>query len=124
MKKTLVTSLMLLNVATATADDAFEIISLSFKDGITYEQQEKAMLSLNEIVKTFDGFKSRDFFYSKENNRWIDFVVWSNLSLAKKASEVVMSNPKAGKVFALIDQEAMIFSYYDQIGGIKQNTTE
>ncbi len=124
MKKTLATSLMLLNAATATAEDAFEIISLSFKTEISYEQQQEAMLSLNDIVRTFDGFKSRDFFYSKENNRWIDLVVWSDLSLAKKASENVMSNPNAAAIFALVDEKTMIFSYYNQVGGIGNTRTK
>jgi hypothetical protein len=37
------------------------------------------MAKLNEVIKTFDGFKSRDYYYSSENGRWIDFVVWESL---------------------------------------------
>lgn len=119
MKETLLTGLLLINATTATADDAFEIISLQFKTDVSLEQQQQAMSSLNDIVKEFSGFKSRDYFYSQENGRWIDFVVWSDIKLAKKASAEAMQNPAAGAVFSLMDESSMIFSYYSHVDGIK-----
>ena len=119
MKETLLTGLLLINAATATADDAFEIISLQFKSEVSLEQQQQAMSSLNDIVKEFSGFKSRDYFYSQENGRWIDLVVWSDINLAKQASADVMQNPAAGAVFSLMDENSMIFSYYSRVDGIQ-----
>lgn len=101
----------------AQAEHAFEIISLQYKPEVTFEQQQKAMLSLNDIVTSFEGFISRDYYYSQELGRWIEFIVWESEVLAKKASEQVMSNPQALEAFSLVDEKTMIFSHYQHMGG-------
>ena len=118
MKNVILGSAMLLSSSIAIAEDAFEIISMKFKDKISFEEQKQAMSTLNSVVTTFKGFKARDYFYSEENQRWIDFIVWSDLSLAKKASESAMKNPIATDVFALMEEKNMIFSYYSRINGV------
>lgn len=100
--------------------DAFEIVSFKFKDNTSFEEQNNLMVQLNDIVKKFDGFKSRDFYFSEDNGRWIDCVIWSDAGLAKLASESVMSDPAAGVVFSKIDEASIIFSHYQWIGGIEQ----
>lgn len=103
----------------AVAGDAFEIVSMKFKDGISIEDQKASMEKLNSVVKKFEGFKSRDYYYSEENGRWFDFVVWSDLKLAKRASEQAMKDPVAGEVFMKMDEKTMIFSHYNRVGGVK-----
>jgi len=104
----------------ALATDAFEIVSLKFKDDVKVDEQKKLMADLNGVIQKFEGFKSRDYFYSPENGRWIDFVVWSDVKLAKKASEAALNDPKAGAVFSKIDEKTMIFSHYEKVGGVKK----
>lgn len=121
MKNLLIGGLIMLFSSVATAGDCFEVVSSKFKDGISLEDQKQLMIKLNDIVKAFDGFKSRDYYYSVENGRWIDFVVWESSEKAKKASEKAMQNPEAGKVFSQIDEKSMIFSHYDRVGGVKKD---
>lgn len=121
MKTLILGGLIMLFSSIATAQDTFEVVSTKFKEGISQEEQKRLMAKLNEIVKNFDGFKSRDYYYSSENGRWIDFVVWESLEQAKKASEQAMQNPEAGKVFSQIDEKSMIFSHYQRIGGVKKD---
>lgn len=118
MRILLLGGLIMLFSQIASADDCFEVVSHKFNDGVTLDKQKRLMEKLNDIVKTFDGFKSRDYYYSKENGRWIDFVVWESLEKAKKASEQAMQNSEAGKVFSQIEEKSMIFSHYDRVGGI------
>ena len=99
--------------------DAFEVVSLKFKDSISLETQQESMQKLNTVINQFSGFKSRDYFYSAENEYWIDFVVWSDIKLAHEASQQVMQNPLAGEVFALIDEQSMLFSHYQHRGGTR-----
>lgn len=108
----------MLFASVAVAGDVFEIVSTKFKEGISIEEQQRAMANLNEVVKQFEGFKSRDYYYSADNGRWVDFVVWSDHELALKASESAMSDPKAGEVFTLMDESSSIFSHYERVGGI------
>jgi len=105
----------------ATAGDAFEVVSVKFNEGVSLEEQKKLMMDLNNVVKKFEGFKSRDYYYSSENGRWIDFVVWSDVKLAKKASEQVMTDPVAGAVISKMDEKSMIFSHYERVGGVKKD---
>jgi len=102
----------------AISGDVFEIVSTKFKEGISMDEQKRAMANLNEVVKQFEGFKSRDYFYSADSGRWVDFVVWSDHELALKASESAMRDPKAGEVFKLMDDSSSIFSHYERVGGI------
>lgn len=120
MKQVIIGGLIMLFSNLATAGDAFEIVSLKFNEGVSLEQQKKLMADLNNVVKKFEGFKSRDYYYSSENGRWIDFVVWSNAKLAKKASEQAMQDPIAGSVFSKLDEKSMIFSHYEHVGGVKE----
>ena len=117
MKALLVGGIFMLFANTAIAGDVFEIVSTKFKEGTPIEKQKKAMAKLNAVVKEFEGFKSRDYYYSADNGRWVDFVVWSDQELAVKASELAMNDPKAGEVFSLMDENTMIFSHYEIMGG-------
>ena len=99
----------------------FEIISLQYKSDVSFEQQQQTMASLNDIVTGFVGFISRDYYYSQDMGRWIDFIVWENEALAKQASEQVMSNPKALEAFSLVDETSMIFTHYQHMGGASKS---
>ena len=103
----------------ALATDAFEVVSMKFKDNVKLDEQKSLMAELNQVIQKFEGFKSRDY-YSSENGRWIDFVVWSDVKLAKKAAEAGMSDPKAGAFFSKLDDKTMIFSHYERVGGVKK----
>jgi hypothetical protein len=120
MKQIIIGGLIMLFSNLATAGDAFEVVSVKFNEGVSLEEQRKLMMDLNNVVKKFEGFKSRDYYYSSENGRWIDFVVWSDVKLAKKASEQVMTDPVAGAVISKMDEKSMIFSHYERVGGAKK----
>jgi hypothetical protein len=121
MKQLIIGGLIMLFSNLATAGDAFEVVSLKFNEGVSLEEQKKLMMDLNSIVKKFDGFKSRDYYYSSENGRWIDFVVWSDVKLAKKASEQIMIDPAAGALVSKMEEKSMIFSHYERVGGVKKD---
>ena len=57
---------------------SFEIISFQFNSDVSLSEQKKLLEALNQIVKSFEGFISRDYYYSQDNGRWIDHVVWSS----------------------------------------------
>lgn len=95
--------------------EAIEIVVMKFKDNVSFDDQKKSMETLSKIVSSFKGFVSREYYYSSENKRWIDFVIWESLELAKKASAEAMKNPTAGEIFSKIDQPDMIFSHYERL---------
>lgn len=100
--------------------DVFEVVSLKFIEEVGIEEQAMLMTQLNDFLNNFEGFKSRDFYYSAEMGRWIDFVVWSDLKCAKKASEAIMNDEKAGMILSKMDEKSMIFSHYKRVGGAKR----
>ena len=118
--KTILGATLMLTANAAVAGDVYEIVLTTFKQNISIEEQREEMARLNDVVCLFDGFKSRDYFYSRENGRWVDFVVWTDLAKAKKASEIAMADPVAGAVFAKIDETSSVFSHYDKVGGVKK----
>ncbi len=121
MKSTCVIALLALCTSAVAIADSYEIVMTKFKDEISYEEQAEAMSRLNEVVNNFEGFKSRDYFYSHEANRWVDFVSWTELALAKKASKIAPTIEIAAEIFSLMDESSAIFSHYTRVGGTIEN---
>lgn len=118
--KTLMTGFTAVVLASSvSAASTFEIVNTKFVDGVNYQEQQEAMESLNTIVKHFDGFQSRHYFYSEELNRWTDIVVWESAELAQSATVKAMENPKAQQVFSKMDMDNTIFSHYQSVGHIE-----
>lgn len=111
----------LIMTGSVAAKESYEMVNTKFSDGVSYEEQHRSMLELNAVVSAFEGFKSRNFYYSQDDNRWVDIVVWENNQLAKSASVEVMNNPIAMAVFAKMDFENSIFSYYERIGELNSS---
>lgn len=99
--------------------DSFEIISFAFKAGVPFDTQLASTEALNEIVQELKGFKSREFYYSEDYERWFDLIVWQSLADAQEASKQIMKNPKALEVFALMDDTKLSFSHYKKLGEVR-----
>jgi hypothetical protein len=121
MQNKSMSELLSLCTSSATVADSYEIVVTKFKDDISHDAQVEAMSRLNDVVSQFDGFKSRDFFYSAEIDRWIDLIAWRDVQSAKKASETLPTNRVAGEVFSLMDESSLLFSHYKRVGGMVAN---
>ena len=106
------------NLIPASDAPSFEIVSMEFVKEMSFEEQKKAMKELDSIVYDYEGFQSREYYYSSENKRWVDLVVWKNLELATKASEKIMKDSRAGEIFSKINTDTMIFSHYNRISDL------
>jgi hypothetical protein len=104
-----------------TAEEIYEIVSFEFKDGVPLSTQQESMEILNRLVAASKGLKSRQFYYSSKDNRWIDIVVWDSEENAAAAAAHVMNNPEASMIFGSMQQDTMIFSHYKQVGGMIKN---
>ena len=120
VKTLLIGGLFMLGSNAAKAEDVFEIVSFKFKENVSMEDQKKALEKLNTCVKKYEGFKSREYYFSKESNSWIDSVVWTSSEDAKKAAEQIMKDPETGKIFSLMDDKSMVFSHYERVGGTRK----
>lgn len=92
----------------------YEFIVFSFKDGISKEEQIENMKQLGTIFSRFEGLIKREFFYSEEDDRWVDNLVWENMDYAL-ASEKTDNIPEAKTIFKKIDSESIVFSRYEKI---------
>lgn len=112
----------MINAQSANTKNSFEIISFAFKKDISKEQQKTAMAALNAKIIDFPGFLSRDYYYSQEQQRWIDFAVWTDLQSAQDASKKMMEDATALEIFGMIEESSMIFTHYHHEGGIKASS--
>ncbi|EQC47384.1 hypothetical protein [Bacteriovorax sp. Seq25_V] len=119
-KTLLMGGLFMLGSNIVIAGDIFEIVTFKFKENVSMEDQKKALEKLNTCVKKYEGFKSREYYFSKDSNTWVDSVVWTSSENAKKAAEQVMKDPEAGKIFSMIDDKSIVFSHYERVGGIRK----
>jgi hypothetical protein len=113
--KRLITGLLFMITATTFAEPTYEIVHTKFKPDISVEKQIELMAVLSQIVQKYEGFESRNYFYSVELNAWVDVVTWASSLHAKQATDLAMKNAEALKVFAYMDEKNMIFSHYKRI---------
>lgn len=118
LKKLLIGTLAMIVSNTASTEEVYEIVSFKYKSEVPFEIQKESIESLNIVVSGFKGFKSRNVYYSDENGRWVDLVVWESREDAIRASEQAMENTNALNVFGMMDEQTIIFSHYERIGGV------
>lgn len=94
--------------------EVHEFIVLRFQENMSKEEQIQCMKKLNEIFSTFEGLVKREVFYSEEDDRWVDNLVWENLDYAL-ASEKADENAEAKAIFKKMDPESIVFSRYEKI---------
>ncbi|MEW6314402.1 MAG: hypothetical protein AB1513_10270 [Pseudomonadota bacterium] len=93
---------------------AIEVVVFKAKAGVSDSQLQIAALAVTPILKEMPGFISREFGAS-EDGKYIDIVHWADLPSAKAAAEKVMSIPKCGEFFGLIDQNQMQFMHFTKV---------
>ena len=93
---------------------AIEVVVFKAKAGVSDSQLQTAALAVTPILKEMPGFISREFGAS-EDGKYIDVVHWKDLPSAKAAAEKVMSIPKCGEFFGLIDQNQMQFMHFIKV---------
>jgi len=115
MPKTVIfINIMISNQKEINMNNAHEFVIFKFKAGISIDEQTNLMSKIDDCAKPMAGFMSREYFYSEENEQWIDHVVWSDINSAKSAAEAIMSNPVAGEVFMNIDESTVSMSHYQK----------
>ena len=93
---------------------AIEVVIFKAKAGVSDSQLQSSALAVTPILREMPGFISREFGAS-EDGKYIDVVHWKDLPSAKAAAEKVMSIPKCGEFFGLIDQNQMQFMHFIKI---------
>ncbi|MDH4048463.1 MAG: hypothetical protein OEW68_14515 [Gammaproteobacteria bacterium] len=94
---------------------SIEVVIFKAKAGVSDSQLQTAALAVTVILKEMSGFISREFGAS-EDGKYIDIVHWKDLTSAKAAAEKVMSIPKCGEFFGLIDQKKqMQFMHFNKV---------
>lgn len=94
----------------------YEIVVFKFKEGVSFKEQKDLMEQLNEVVKSYKGFKYREYYYSEGDNRWVDRVAWFDLISAKKAMEQFFADPHCAEVISKIDDKSVVTSHYAKVG--------
>ncbi len=91
---------------------SIEIVLFEVMPDYTTEQAKKAITSLNDIVKLYDGFIDRTT-ASNIDGKFIDLLYWTDIKSAKLAGEDIMKNPKALEIFEIIKPESMQMFHVD-----------
>lgn len=89
-----------------------EVVLFEVNPKYTRTQVKKALSSLNDIVKLYDGFIERTT-GSNSDGKYIDILYWKDMECAKKASDAIMKNSKALEVFKVIKPESAQMFHFD-----------
>lgn len=79
-------------------DQVHEFVLLEFQRGVPLPEQVEIMRQLDGMVATLDGFLAREYFYSSDQRRWLDHLVWADRGAAER-SEQLTDEPRAAALF-------------------------
>ena len=96
-------------------NECHEFVVFKFRPKTLEGEQFQLMQNLNSIICEFDGFKSRNYYYSKADNRWIDHITWNDPDTAKRAYKAFMNNPQTKECISKIDDKSVVFSHYEKM---------
>lgn len=113
----LLSSICLANPADTTSLDGgtqpvIELVSFNTTANTQDQTLIKAANAITPELQKTKGFISRHL--GKNQQGWIDIVIWQTQSDAQKAASDMMQSPIAGEFFALIDQQTIQMHYYCQ----------
>jgi hypothetical protein len=79
-------------------DEVHEFVLLEFQRGVPLAEQVEIMRQLDGTIAALDGFLAREYFYSAEERRWLDHLVWADRGAAER-SERLAAEPDAAALF-------------------------
>jgi hypothetical protein len=91
-----------------------EYVVFKFKDRFSRDEQVATMREFDPLLAPLAGLKSREYFYSEADGRWVDHVVWASMADAL-ASEAIMEDPVAAPLFARLDPGTVVFGRYERV---------
>ena len=79
-------------------DEVHEFVLLEFQRDVPLAEQTEIMQQLDGMVVELDGFRAREYFYSAEERRWLDHLVWADRRAVER-SEQLADEPRAAALF-------------------------
>ncbi len=95
-----------------TKPNVVEVVLFEAYPGYSKKEVEKALTSLNDILKLHYGFIERTTARSAEG-KYIDIVYWTDMKSAKDAAANVLKNEEAVAVFNIIKPESIQMYHFD-----------
>ncbi len=95
-----------------TKPNVVEVVMFDAYPGYSKNEVQKALASLNDILKLYYGFIERTT-ASSENGKYIDIVYWTDMKSAKDAAKNVLKNEEAAAVFNIIKPESVQMYHFD-----------
>lgn len=89
-----------------------EMVLWKSKEGISTEEAKESITRLNGFVKDQPGFISRKTSLA-DDGKFLDIVLWTDLTSAKAASEKAMKNKDLVEIFSTIDERGMSFQHFE-----------
>lgn len=95
-----------------TRSKVVEVVLFEVNPGYSQKEAEKALSSLNDVLKLYYGFIERTT-AKNGDGKYIDIVYWSDMKSAKDAATDIMKNDIATSVFSIIKPESVQMYHFD-----------
>ncbi|WP_109300911.1 hypothetical protein [Aquimarina sp. AU474] len=95
-----------------TKPSVVEVVLFEANPGYTEQDVQKALASLNDVLKLYYGFVERTTANNGEG-KYIDIVYWTDIKSAKDAASDILKNEKALAVFNVVKQESVEMYHFD-----------
>ncbi len=95
-----------------TRSKVVEVVLFEVNPGYSNTEAEKALSSLNDVLKLYYGFIERTT-AKNGDGKYIDIVYWSDMKSAKDAATDIMKNDIATSAFSIIKPESVQMHHFD-----------
>ncbi len=95
-----------------TRSKVVEVVLFEVNPGYSQKEAERALASLNDVLKLYYGFIERTT-AKNGDGKYIDIVYWSDMKSAKDAATGIMKNDIATSAFSIIKQESVQMHHFD-----------
>ncbi|WP_434362737.1 hypothetical protein NF212_20355 [Parasalinivibrio latis] len=90
-----------------------ETVLFRVKPGISSHQIETSNDSVNQWLKSQDGFIYRSLSHDPQKDMWIDTVYWRNGEDARKAGDAFMTASETAEYMGMIDEGSVTIYHSD-----------
>jgi hypothetical protein len=88
-----------------------ELVSFRLRAGVSGEQFNEAVRSVDTFLAERQGFLSRQVLTADSDGSWVDLVWWSGLEAAQSAAEAIRNDPRAAPFMACLDPASVSLSH-------------
>jgi len=79
-----------------------EIVVFAVHSTVERGAVERAAKRVEKFLADQPGYQGRELYFDEANGRYVDIVIWKDMTCAKAGAEEAMRSPECAELFAMV----------------------